>query len=70
MCKREWYMKCRTCGAFRRGTIDILEPCEKCGQVTMWEKAFVVEYACGGNQKCFQKDGEVANLKFKECPVE
>ena len=53
MCKREWYMKCKTCGAFRRGTIDILEPCEKCGQVTMWEKAFVVEYACSGNGKHF-----------------
>ena len=50
MCKREWYMKCRTCGAFRRGIIDMLEPCPGCGQVAMWEKAFWIEYACGGNR--------------------
>ena len=53
MCKREWYLKCKSCGAFRRGIIDILEPCPGCGQVTMWEKAFRVEYTCGGNKKHF-----------------
>lgn len=51
VCKHEWYLKCRSCGAFRRGIVDILEPCPQCGQVTMWEKAFKVEYTCGGNDK-------------------
>jgi len=28
----------------------MLEPCPGCGQVAMWEKAFWIEYACGGNR--------------------
>lgn len=56
MCKHEWYLKCQNCGAYRRGIIDILEPCPVCKQVTMWEKAFRVDYACGGNHKNYKKE--------------
>ena len=45
--KRMWYLRCSNCGAYRSGLIDILEPCKECGQVVMWGKAFVVEFACG-----------------------
>ena len=66
MCKREWYMKCRTCGAFRRGIIDVLEPCPGCGQVTMWEKVFWVEYACGGNGKKYRDPKIEKDLEREE----
>ena len=45
--KRLWYMKCTNCGAYRKDTVNVLIPCEQCGMVVMWEKAFEVEYTCG-----------------------
>lgn len=44
--KRMWYLRCSNCGAYITGLVDILEPCKECGQVVMWKKAFVVEFAC------------------------
>lgn len=60
--KRMWYLKCSNCGAYRSGLIDILEPCDQCGQVVMWEKAFVVEFACGTETKKFSQT-EIRNLE-------